>query len=76
MSTPIKEGDFGFRKANVEERWKRVDRVFHRAQELPPVSLYKIGESYFVLDGNHRVSVARYLGAVAIDAVVTELFMV
>jgi len=59
-------------KANVEERWKRVDRVFHRAQELPPVSLYKIGESYFVLDGNHRVSVYRYHGVEWIDAEVTH----
>jgi len=57
-------------------RWKRVARTFREGRPLPPVELYKLGERYFVLDGNHRVSVARYLGAVAIDAVVTELFMV
>src|SRR3712207_6870416 len=44
------------------ERWKRVDLAFHRDKVLPPVSLYKIGETYFVEDGNHRVSVARYHG--------------
>ncbi len=43
-------------------RWERIDRAFHRGEELPPVSLYKIGEVYFVHDGNHRVSVARYHG--------------
>jgi hypothetical protein len=59
-------------KASVGERWKRIDRAFHRGEELPPVSLYKIGDSYFVADGNHRVSVARYHGVEWIDADVTE----
>ncbi len=60
------------KKANVESKWKRVDRLFYRAKELPPVSLYKIGGTYFVLDGNHRVSVYRYHGVEWIDAEVTE----
>ena len=59
-------------KASVGERWKRIDRAFHRGEELPPVSLYKIDDSYFVADGNHRVSVARYQGVEWIDAEVTE----
>lgn len=37
------------------------------------MSLYKIGDAYFVRDGNHRVSVARYHGVMAIDAEVVEL---
>ena len=41
------------------ERWKRMDRPFLRGEELPPISLYQVGERYFVEDGNHRVSVAR-----------------
>lgn len=60
-------------KASVGARWKRINRAFHRREEVPPVSLYKIGGSYFVLDGNHRVSVARYHGIEWIDAEVTEL---
>ena len=59
-------------KASMGERWKRVDRAFHRGEELSPVSVYKIGGSYFVADGNHRVSVARYHGVETINAVVTE----
>ena len=59
-------------KASVGERWKRIDRAFHRGEELPPVSLYKVGDSYFVTDGNHRVSVARYHDVEWIDAEVTE----
>ncbi len=56
----------------VRTRWQRIVQAFHRGEELPPVSLYKIGASYFVLDGNHRVSVARYHGVEWIDAEVTE----
>jgi hypothetical protein len=59
-------------KASMAERWKRVDRAFHRGVELPPVRLYKLGDAYFVEDGNHRVSVARYQGVEWIDAEVTE----
>jgi hypothetical protein len=61
-------------KASLAERWKRVDRPFHSGLELPAVRLYKIGDSYFVEDGNHRVSVARYQGVQWIEAEVTEFF--
>lgn len=54
------------------ERWKRIDRAFRLGHELPPVILYKLGEDYFVKDGHHRVSVARFHGAEWIDADVTE----
>jgi hypothetical protein len=59
-------------RASVEERWKRIDRALHRGEDLPPVELYKMGDAYFVLDGHHRVSVARYHGVEWIDAEVTE----
>ena len=59
-------------RASVKERWKRIDRAFHRGEALPPVSLYEVGGLYFVLDGHHRVSVARYHGVEWIDADVTE----
>jgi hypothetical protein len=60
-------------KASVGERWKHIDRAFHRGEDLPPVVLYKIGEAYFVEDGNHRVSAARYQGVQWIDAEVVEV---
>ncbi len=56
------------------ERWKRIDRAFRLGAELPPVSLYKLGDAYFVQDGHHRVSVARFHGAEWIDAEVTEFW--
>lgn len=60
-------------KVSMSGRWSRVDRAYHQGVELPAVSLYKIGDTYFVRDGNHRVSVARYHGAAAIDAEVVEI---
>jgi hypothetical protein len=65
--------DFMPAKARMAERWKRVDRAFHRGVMLPPVRLYRLGNAYFVDDGNHRVSVARYQGVVWIEAEVTQL---
>ena len=64
--------DFMPARASVGERWKRMDRAFHRGEELPPVSLYKVGDFYYVLDGHHRVSVASYHGVEWIDAYVTQ----
>jgi hypothetical protein len=66
------DGDFMPAKASVKERWKRIDRAFRRGEELPPVSLYKVGGFYFALDGHHRVSVAHYHGVDWIGAEVTE----
>src|ERR671921_164074 len=60
-------------KGYLGERWKRIDRMMQRSGGLPPVSLYKIGEDYFVSDGNHRVSVARYHSVGWIAAQVIEL---
>ncbi|HEY0129113.1 MAG TPA: hypothetical protein VGB40_08105 [Rubrobacteraceae bacterium] len=60
-------------KPDLSTRWRRIDEIMHRAEELPPVSLYKIGDAYFVQDGNHRVSVARQQGVEMIDAEVVEL---
>jgi hypothetical protein len=54
------------------ERWKRIDRAFRSGVELPPVTLYKLGDDYFVQDGHHRVSVYRFHGVEWLDAEVTE----
>lgn len=65
-------GTFLPNRASTAARWKAVDRAFRRTEKLPPVSLYKLGDAYFVLDGHHRVSVARFHGAEWMDAEVTE----
>lgn len=55
------------------ERWSRVYAQVSSLQGVPPIELYKVGDVYFVRDGNHRVSVARQLKAETIEAHVTEL---
>ncbi len=55
------------------ERWSRVLAKSETMEGLPPIEVYKIGEGYFVLDGNHRVSVARQIGMTHIQAYVTEI---
>ena len=69
------EFDAGFMPTRASAgRWKRVDLAFRTGRDLPPVVLYKLGDEYFVHDGNHRVSVARFEGVEMIDAEVTEFF--
>jgi hypothetical protein len=55
------------------DRWKSINRAFYSDTELPPVKLYKVGDAYFVLDGHHRVSVAREHKVEYIDAEVIEV---
>lgn len=61
------------RKEHLRNRWESIDRAHLTDVILPPIKLYKIGDLYFVRDGNHRVSVAKMQGVYAIDAEVIEL---
>jgi len=57
----------------TRDRWVSIDRAHHYQIPLPPVELYKLGEIYFVKDGNHRISVAREQGQMEVDAFITEI---
>jgi hypothetical protein len=57
---------------NTAYRWRSIARAHYDDVSLPPVKLYKVGDVYFVLDGNHRVSVARERGILFVDAEVIE----
>jgi nucleotide-binding universal stress UspA family protein len=61
------------RKSISPSRWARVMSYTRGLTGLPPIEVYQIGEVYFVRDGNHRVSVARRMGAKAIQAYVTKV---
>lgn len=56
----------------LASRWQKVDRAFYQDIHLPPVVLYKVGDVYFVVDGHHRVSVAREQGQEYLEAEVRE----
>ena len=59
--------------ARLRSRWERINAAQRRGEALPPVSLFKVGDLYFVRDGHHRVSVAKSLGRQDIDAYVVEI---
>ena len=59
-------------RASVGQRWKHINRAFQKGEDLPPVELYEIGDAYFVVDGHHRVSVARYHDVPTVEASVAE----
>ncbi len=66
-------GHFLPRRDHLRSRWVKVNMAHYEDIILPPVKLYEIGGVYFVRDGNHRVSVAKLRGQMAIDAEVTRL---
>jgi hypothetical protein len=57
------------RKDALRQRWQAIATLQGR---VPPVKLYQVGDVYCVVDGHHRVSVARQDGALAIKAEVWE----
>lgn len=61
------------RQEGNEQRWTRVRMRVESLQGLPPIEVYQLGDVYFVIDGNHRVSVARSLEANFIEAYVTRV---
>jgi hypothetical protein len=61
------------RQAHTRSRWESIDRAYFEDVILPPIDVYKIGDVYFVKDGNHRVSVARERGQLYMDAFVVEM---
>ncbi len=61
------------RSKEDEERWVSVASAATSVADLPPIEVYKIGDVYFVLDGNHRVSLARGQALEAIAANVIEV---
>ena len=60
-------------QTRTRDRWINIDKAHLDQVNLPAVDLIKMGEIYFVKDGNHRVSVARERGQEFIDAHVIEI---
>src|SRR3954451_6351211 len=67
---PTTDFDAGFRPAaeRVSSRWQSIARAHRGGRALPPIVVLERPDGYYVLDGRHRVSVARALGHETIDA--------
>jgi len=72
VAPDAKAGDFdpGFLPVNrrMRERWTRIYQAMVEGDELPPIDVYKVDDYYYVIDGHHRVSVARNLGRPTLNA--------
>lgn len=64
--------DFLPKSPDVRERWKRVEKAFPQG-EFPPIVVYQIEDSFFVVDGHHRVAIAKQRKQEFIDAEITRL---
>jgi hypothetical protein len=75
VGTDSRAGDFDRRfqprRRDVRDRWAQVAGAFLDGA-FPPIVAVKLGQAYFVVDGHHRVAVARARGMETIDAEVTE----
>lgn len=67
------DNEFAPLNEHTQWRWIGVMKAMYRDIALPPVELLKVGEAYFVVDGHHRISVARQREQIYIEAHVTEV---
>lgn len=72
---PTRYFDRQFRPTSddVRARFQRIAVEVRSGRGMDPVELYRCGGSYYVLDGRHRIAVARALGQRSVCALVTEV---
>jgi hypothetical protein len=82
MAVPIQEirgsegrskdfADFRPLRTHGRDRWMRIAIAQQTGETMPPVELIRVGDTYFVQEGHHRISVARALGQKEVDAQIT-----
>lgn len=64
--------DFLPKRSKIQQRWQQVEQSFPES-DFPPITVYEIDGRYFVVDGHHRVAIAKQRGTEFIDAEVTRL---
>ena len=62
------DGAFNPLKSHIRDSWIGFAAARRQRTTLPPVELIQVGDSYYVRDGNHRVSVAKAAGQIEIEA--------
>ena len=56
----------------IKNRWINIYLAYEKGESLPPAILYKIKDNYYVYDGNHRISVAKFLNYTSVEAEIIE----
>jgi hypothetical protein len=64
--------DFLPKRSKIQERWRNVEDSYPEG-DFPPIVVYELDGRYFVVDGHHRVAIARQRGIEFIDAEITRL---
>jgi len=64
--------DFLPMKPHLKQRWESLERAYPTG-DFPPIDVYQVGDVYFVIDGHHRVGLAKHMGVDQIDAEVTVI---
>lgn len=67
------DADFRLVNPALRSRWQRVADALGTDRAMPAVRLVQLGEIYFVVDGHHRVSVARHRGQLVVPAQVQRI---
>jgi hypothetical protein len=67
------DDEFLPRSGRLEARWQSLENRFPDGG-FPPITVYKVGGSYFVADGHHRVAIAKQRKIDYIDAEITEVY--
>lgn len=71
----VREFDIDFNPIadHIEQRWVGIAAAMLKGVALPPVDLIQVGDTYYVRDGHHRISVAKSFGQQDIEAIVTVI---
>ncbi len=59
-------------KPHIKQRWENLEFLYPQS-DFPPIAVYKVGNAFFVIDGHHRVAIAKQRGTEMIDAEITEI---
>lgn len=64
--------DFLPRNDLPEGRWRALEQAFEYSS-FPPITVYATNGSFFVVDGHHRVAIARQWGIDSLEAEITSV---
>jgi hypothetical protein len=66
------DANFLPKRSKIMERWQKVEERYPDS-DFPPIVVYELDGRFFVVDGHHRVAIARSRGTEFIDAEITQL---
>ncbi|MGJ3238604.1 MAG: hypothetical protein ACFE0Q_07860 [Anaerolineae bacterium] len=61
------------KQETTRHRWIQVASAIYDGREMPSVELYRVHDAYYVIDGNHRISVWKAMAQEFIEAHVIDV---